>query len=199
MENKNGYYECMGKKKNGKSFCDSGAISKDILNNTVLKYLKEEFLIEENYNYRLAIFNDNFDIKLTNLRCNIEPIELELNENKEQMEKVTNDYYNRQIDVGTFNRLKNQIQQEQDCINEKLAKLKSYIKKTEKDRIHMEEEVKKIPDLLNNWDSLTIQQQKSALFKFIDRIMVYKQAGRLINFIEFQMVYLWDDEGRYMK
>jgi site-specific DNA recombinase len=184
------YYNCSGKKGNGKSFCDSGLIRKDILDEKIIEKIKEKFLIKENYNEIEKIFKDKYNNEFNDLKNNIKSLESNVLSLDTQLTRIDIDYRNGSINAQTHNRLFNQVETEKNLANVRLAELKLNYENRKNNIININE-IEKIPTLLEQWSSLTIFQQKNLLRKWINQIIVYKKSGKENKNIEIEITYQW--------
>jgi site-specific DNA recombinase len=172
------YYDCVGNKQRGKSFCNSGLIRKDILERDIMKEIRQDldFSNEEKFNKIEKNYQKNYQNQLNNLKKSIKLLESNLLSLENQLIRIDIDYRNQTIDAKTHNRLYNQIETEKNSINIRLIELKDNLDNKKLNIINLDE-IKSIPTILNQWDSLSIVQQKNLLRKIIDYIIVYKKPG----------------------
>jgi site-specific DNA recombinase len=185
---KHAYYCCQGKKNNGKSFCNSGLIRQDILDNSIIERLKTDFLTKEKFNKIKEQYEEHYGDKLNNLKLAIRSLEQTIQSFDSKFNRIEHDYTNGDMDIKTYNRFYNNLEKEKNSAIEKLAESqKEY--ETYKTKNMIMEDLEKLPLILKQWDSLSIIEQKLVIRKYISCINVRKLSGKNNPAIDYEIIY----------
>lgn len=169
------YYVCRGNKMKGAGFCDAGYIRQDELD----KIAEEDFV-----NYCLSQINSLSDItieqndaRLAELNNSIISIDKSLNDLEKEFDIIKIKLRRDNLDVNTFNAIKNDIEKEGEDLKNKRKNLLDEIEKINGNKIDkskIDELIKKV----NIWDNLTIEEKKQVLNMWVDHIDVFKDKGK---------------------
>lgn len=187
------YYYCSGVKQKGQGYCNTGVIRQDILDKIIINKIKEKFLNKENFQEIENFIIENYELKIIETKNNIKNVKTNISSLESQLLRIDFDYRNQKIDANTYNRLYNQIDSEKKLANIKLANLNQQYEEEVKNNIGIEK-LKKIPNILEKWDSYSLPEQKNILRDLIKKIVVYKEKGKYNNHLEIHINYWWNQE-----
>lgn len=182
------YYVCRGNKMKGVGFCDAGAIRQDKLDVFTSEKLKQRFLNNQDSFFEGISEQDN--IHLEELNGSLKIILDDLNRLENEFETIKIKLRRDNLDVNTFNMIKNDIDKENHELKSKHQNIMEEINRIKSKRKDPKE-MKELFLMLNNWDNLEVEIKKIILPKLINYITVFKLKGKLNKDSEMDVYIDW--------
>jgi len=169
------YYVCRGNKMKGTGFCDAGNIRQDTLDDLITQDFKNECLNRDNS--MLNIISEQNESRLLELSTSLDGVATSSKRLEQEFETIKKKLRKDNLDVNTFNMIKNDIEKENSELKVKQQLLLEEIYTINSNKID-KNEIEELYKLLNIWKSLSIEEQKQILFKWIDYVEVHKTKGK---------------------
>jgi len=169
------YYVCRGNKQKGTGFCNAGYIRQDKLDKLVSKRCADRYLSEE-----MSLIDDFLEqnkIRLSELNTSLIEVDTSLKRLEKEFENIKLKLRKDNLDVNTFNMIKNDIDKEEKGLKEKKEVMIEEINKINASK-QDDKEIKELCLQFSNWELIPLEIKKQILRKCIDYVLVYKSKGK---------------------
>jgi site-specific DNA recombinase len=169
------YYMCRGNKTKGSDFCDCGYLRQDWIDSVIITEIKEKFVNGKDSLAQIA--QEDHTNRTAELTQSLSSINQQLEELVKQLNDLKTDYRKREISAKNYEMFESEILSDTAKLEAIKAEVQDGLATLDSMKVDTMD-LSIFATALENWDKMTVEEQKQLLFKWVNSVVAYKKKGK---------------------